>query len=141
MSHRFHAANPDLIRFGVHFAAKAVAFHEALQPEFREYAQAVVDNAKLLAEELQKRGCVLVTGGTDNHLILIDVYKSFGIDGKEAQERLENINSTANANAIPDDTWPPFRPSGLRLGTPAVTTRGAVTNFHELADKICSALS
>lgn len=105
-------------------AAKAVAFHEALQPEFRKYAQAVVDNAKILAEELQKRGCVLVAGGTDNHLILIDVYKSFGIDGKEAQGRLEKIGITVNANAVPNDTLPPYRPSGIRLGTPATTTRG-----------------
>lgn len=121
-------------------AAKAVAFHEALQPEFREYAQAVVNNAKILAEELQKRGCVLVTGGTDNHLILIDVYKSFGIDGKEAQERLEKINITANANAVPNDTLPPYRPSGIRLGTPAITTRGDVNNFAELADRMTSEL-
>jgi len=121
-------------------AAKAVAFHEALQPEFREYAQAVVDNAKLLAEELQKRGCILVTGGTDNHLILIDVYKSFGIDGKEAQERLEKIGITVNANAVPNDTLPPYRPSGIRLGTPAITTRGDVNNFAELADRMTSEL-
>ena len=121
-------------------AAKAVAFHEALQPEFREYAQAVVDNARLLAEELQKRGCVLVAGGTDNHLILIDVYKSFGIDGKEAQERLEKIGITVNANAVPNDTLPPYRPSGIRLGTPAITTRGSVANFGVLADKIESQL-
>ncbi len=105
-------------------AAKAVAFGEALQPEFKDYAGQVVKNAQVLAEELKKRGFKLVTGGTSNHLILADVYSSFSIDGKEAQERLERAGITANANAIPDDPLPPFRPSGLRLGTPAITTRG-----------------
>ena len=105
-------------------AAKAVAFGEALQPEFKQYAQQVVKNAAVLADELQKGGLKLIAGGTSNHLILADVYGSFGIDGKEAQERLERIGITANANSIPDDTLPPFRPSGLRLGTPALTTRG-----------------
>ncbi|OYX41246.1 hypothetical protein B7Y94_05340 [Candidatus Saccharibacteria bacterium 32-49-12] len=105
-------------------AAKAVAFGEALQPEFKDYAGQVVKNAQVLAEELKKRGFKLVTGGTSNHLILADVYSSFSIDGKEAQERLERAGITANANTIPDDPLPPFRPSGLRLGTPAITTRG-----------------
>lgn len=105
-------------------AAKAVAFGEALQPEFKQYAQQVVKNAAVLAEELQKGGLKLIAGGTSNHLILANVYASFGINGKEAQERLERIGITANANSIPDDTLPPFRPSGLRLGTPALTTRG-----------------
>lgn len=104
-------------------AAKAVCFYEASQPEFKQYAQAVVDNAKKLSEELKEQGCYLVTGGTDNHLILIDVYKSFGIDGKEAQERLEKVGITVNANAVPDDPLPPYRPSGIRLGTPAITTQ------------------
>lgn len=106
-------------------AAKAVSFYEALQPSFKEYARQIVNNAAVLAEELQKGGLKLITGGTSNHLILADVYGSFGIDGKEAQERLEAAGITANANAIPNDTLPPYRPSGLRLGTPAVTTRGA----------------
>ena len=105
-------------------AAKAVAFGEALQPEFKEYARQVIKNAAVLAEELQKGGLKLITGGTSNHLILADVHGSFGIDGKEAQERLEKAGITTNANAIPDDPLPPFRPSGLRLGTPALTTRG-----------------
>lgn len=106
-------------------AAKAVAFHEAMQPEFAEYAEQIVKNAKVLAAELQKRGFKLVAGGTDNHLILADVYKSFGVDGKEIEKRLDSVGLTLNANAVPDDPLPPFRPSGIRCGTPAVTTRGA----------------
>ena len=105
-------------------AAKAVAFGEALQPEFREYATQIVKNAKVLAEEMQKRGFLLVTGGTSNHLILADVYKSFGIDGKVAERALDKIGLTLNANAVPDDPLPMFTPSGIRLGTPALTTRG-----------------
>jgi len=105
-------------------AAKAVAFHEAMQPEFKHYALQVVDNARALAEALLERGFSLVTGGTSNHLILADVYKSFGIDGKVAENALDAIGLTLNANSIPDDELPPFRPSGIRLGTPAVTTRG-----------------
>ena len=106
-------------------AAKAVAFGEALQPEFKDYAEQVVKNAKRLAEELQKRGFKLVTGGTSNHLILADIHSSFGIDGKEAEIAMDKIGLTLNANAIPNDPLPRFRPSGIRLGTPAVTTRGA----------------
>ena len=106
-------------------AAKAVAFYEAMQPEFAEYAAQIVANAKRLATELETRGFVLVNGGTDNHLILTDVYRSFGIDGKELEKRLDRCGLTLNANAVPDDPLPPFRPSGVRLGTPAVTTRGA----------------
>jgi glycine hydroxymethyltransferase len=105
-------------------AAKAVAFREAMQPDFRDYAAQVVKNASVLAGALQARGFELVTGGTSNHLILADVYKSFGIDGKVAEEALDAIGLTLNANAIPDDALPPFRPSGIRLGTPAITTRG-----------------
>lgn len=105
-------------------AAKAVAFREAMQPEFKEYVQQVLDNAKTLAGELQKRGFKLVTGGTSNHLMAADVYSSFGIDGKQAEEALEAVGIMVNANVIPDDSLPPFRPSGIRLGTPAITTRG-----------------
>lgn len=105
-------------------AAKAAAFHEALQPEFKEYAKQVVLNAKALSEALMARGFSLVTGGTSNHLILADVHKSFGIDGKVAEEAIDAIGLTLNANSIPDDPLPPFRPSGIRLGTPALTTRG-----------------
>jgi glycine hydroxymethyltransferase len=107
-------------------AAKAVAFGEALQPEFQAYAKQIIENASVLAEELKKRGFKLVTGGTSNHLILADIFGSFGIDGKVAEKALDAIGLTANANSIPDDTLPPFRPSGLRLGTPAITTRGFV---------------
>ena len=106
-------------------AAKTVAFGEALQPEFKDYAEQIVKNAKKLAEELQKRGFKLVTGGTSNHLILADIHSSFGIDGKEAEIAMDKIGLTLNANAIPDDPLTRFRPSGIRLGTPAITTRGA----------------
>jgi len=105
-------------------AAKAVAFGEALQPEFKEYAKQVVRNAAVLADELKDRGFKLVTGGTSNHLILADVYSSFGIDGKVAEVAIDKTGLTLNANAIPDDPMPMFRPSGIRLGTPALTTRG-----------------
>jgi len=105
-------------------AAKAVAFLEAMQPEFKEYAAQVVANARVLADALTARGFQLITGGTSNHLILADMYKSFGIDGKVAEVALDAIGFTLNANAIPDDALPPFRPSGIRLGTPALTTRG-----------------
>lgn len=123
-------------------AAKAVAFREALQPEFKRYAEQVVKNAATLAEELQKGGLKLITGGTSNHLILANVYESFGLDGKEAQERLERADITTNANAVPNDPLPPYRPSGLRLGTPALTTRGyAESDMAHIASKIIKALS
>ncbi len=122
-------------------AAKAVAFGEALRPEFTEYAQQIVKNAAVLADELKRGGLKLVTGGTSNHLVLADIYGSFGIDGKTAQERLEASGITANANAIPNDTLPPFRPSGLRLGTPAVTTRGMKeTEIKQIAELIIAAI-
>lgn len=105
-------------------AAKAVAFGEALRPGFQDYARQIVANATTLANELRQRGFVLVTGGTSNHLLLADVYASFGIDGKTAETAMDAIGLTLNANAIPDDPLPPFRPSGIRLGTPAATTRG-----------------
>ena len=104
--------------------AKAVAFGEALQPEFKKYASQVIKNASRLAKELIERGFKLVTNGTDNHLILIDIHASFGIDGSEAEKVLDQIGLTLNKNAIPNDTLPPFKPSGIRLGTPAITTRG-----------------
>jgi len=105
-------------------AAKAVALREAMQPAFKEYAAQVVLNASVLADALSAHGFQLVTGGTSNHLILIDVYKSFGIDGKVAEQAIDAIGLTLNANAVPDDILPAFRPSGIRLGTPALTTRG-----------------
>ncbi len=123
-------------------AAKAVAFGEALQPEFKDYVAQIIKNAAVLADELQKGGLKLISGGTSNHLILADVYGSFGIDGKEAQERLEKAGMTANANSIPNDTLPPYRPSGLRLGTPAVTTRGMKeADMIKVAERILAALS
>lgn len=123
-------------------AAKAVAFGEALRPEFTEYAQQIVKNAAVLANELKRGGLKLVTGGTSNHLVLADVYGSFGIDGKTAQERLESSGITANANAIPNDTLPPFRPSGLRLGTPALTTRGMMeAEIKQIAKWIIAAIT
>ena len=123
-------------------AAKAVAFGEALRPEFTEYAQQIVKNAAVLANELKRGGLKLVTGGTSNHLVLADVYGSFNIDGKTAQERLEASGITANANAIPNDTLPPFRPSGLRLGTPALTTRGMMeAEIKQIAKWIITAIN
>jgi glycine hydroxymethyltransferase len=105
-------------------AAKAVAFGEALQPEFKTYAKQIVANAAALADALQERGFYLMTGGTSNHLILADVHKSFGLDGKVVEEALDKIGLTLNKNSIADDELPPYRPSGIRLGTPAITTRG-----------------
>lgn len=123
-------------------AAKAVAFGEALHPEFTEYAQQIIKNAAVLADELKRGGLKLVTGGTSNHLVLADIYGSFGIDGKTAQERLEASGITANANAIPNDTLPPFRPSGLRLGTPALTTRGMIeAEIKQIAEWIITAIN
>jgi len=107
-------------------AAKAVAFGEALKPEFKAYAEQILKNAKCLADELKKRGFVLITGGTDNHMILADVKRSFGLDGKVVEETLDKVGLTLNKNAVANDPLPPFRPSGVRLGTPAITTRGLV---------------
>ena len=104
-------------------AAKAVCFHEALQPAFKEYQKQIVANAKALANGLQEQGFRLVSGGTDNHLMLIDV-KSKGITGKEAEKMLDDANVTVNKNTIPFETESPFVTSGIRVGTPAVTSRG-----------------
>ncbi|WP_270419031.1 serine hydroxymethyltransferase [Butyricicoccus sp. AM78-15b2TA] len=104
-------------------AAKAVCFGEALRPEFKAYQQNVVTNARVLADALQKQGFDLVAGGTDNHLMLIDLRKT-GVTGKELQRRLDEVYITANKNAIPNDPESPFVTSGMRIGTPAVTTRG-----------------
>lgn len=109
-------------------AAKAVAFGEAQQPEFRKYCQQILKNSKRLADEMMKRGFKLVTNGTDNHLILADVKASFDLDGGEVEEVLDEIGLTLNKNVIPDDPLPPYRPSGIRLGTPAITTRGLKEN-------------
>lgn len=104
-------------------AAKAVCFGEALKPEFKAYQQRVVTNARVLADALQKQGFDLVGGGTDNHLMLIDLRKT-GVTGKGLQRRLDEVYITANKNAIPNDPESPFVTSGMRIGTPAVTTRG-----------------
>lgn len=121
--------------------AKAVALGEAQQPAFKEYAEQIVKNAKRLADELMKRGFKLVTNGTDNHLILADVHQSFGIDGAVAEGVLDRIGLTLNKNAIPNDTLPPFRPSGIRLGTPAITTRGMKeSDMEHIADWMQKAL-
>ena len=106
-------------------AAKAVCFGEALKPEFKAYQQRVVTNARVLADALQKQGFDLVGGGTDNHLMLIDLRKT-GVTGKELQRRLDEVYITANKNAIPNDPESPFVTSGMRIGTPAVTTRGSL---------------
>lgn len=108
-------------------AAKAVAFEEDLQPEFREYAAAIVENARVLAAELQRLGFTLQGNGTENHLILANVKDSFGIDGKFYETALDQVGLTLNANALPTDKGGAFRPSGVRLGTPAATTRGLRT--------------
>lgn len=105
-------------------AAKAVAFGEALRPEFRKYAKQVLKNAKTLEKEMTKRGAVVLFGGTENHMIVMDVITSYGIAGKEAEKMLDEIGITVNKNVIPDDPRGPMDPSGLRIGVPAVTTRG-----------------
>jgi len=104
-------------------AAKAVSFAEALDPSFKSYAAQVVANAKALAHELQAQGFRLVSGGTDNHLLLVDV-ASRGVTGKIAEESLDHAGITVNKNKIPFDQRPPLDPSGIRIGTPALTTRG-----------------
>ena len=103
--------------------AKAVAFGEVMKPDFREYAAQIVANAKVLAEALQAAGYRLVSGGTDNHLMLVDVFEK-GILGSEAEAALGKAGITVNKNSIPWDTNPPMKPSGIRVGTPALTTRG-----------------
>ena len=123
-------------------AAKAVALFEAAQPEFKQYAKRVIANAKRLADELTKRDYALVGGGTENHLILINMMASCGINGKVAEEVLDQIGLTTNKNTIPADPEPPFHPSGLRLGTPAVTTRGLVEeDMSRLAEWIDRAIA
>ena len=131
-------------------AAKAVCFGEALKPEFKDYQAQVVKNAKALADGLMKRGIKLVSGGTDNHLMLVDL-RGTGVTGKELQNRLDEVYITANKNTVPNEPLSPFVTSGVRLGTPAVTTRGfkeaemdkiaqfiawAITDFDAKADEI-----
>ena len=104
-------------------AAKAVALGEALTPEFKEYQQNIVSNAKVLCEALKEEGFSIVSGDTDNHLMLIDL-RPFGVTGKEMEHRLDEVHITVNKNAIPNDPEKPFVTSGIRVGTPAVTSRG-----------------
>jgi glycine hydroxymethyltransferase len=121
-------------------AAKAVCFHEALQPQFREYQRQVVVNAKALAAGIAKHGYRIVSGGTDNHLMLVDL-RPKGLNGKEAQETLDRAGITVNKNAIPFDTSSPFKPGGIRVGTPAVTTRGMKEEeMLEIAELVAEAL-
>ena len=105
-------------------AAIAVALKKAQEPAFRDYAEQVLRNARALAAELAARGGVLVTGGTDNHMMVLDTVASFGVDGREAERVLDRVSITTNKQIIPDDPNPPLRPSGIRIGTPAATTRG-----------------
>ena len=104
-------------------AAKAACFGEALKPEFKEYQAQIIKNAKVLAEKKKKKGFDLVSGGTDNHLMLVDL-RIFDITGKELEHKLDEVRITANKNTIPNDPQSPFITSGIRLGTPAVTSRG-----------------
>lgn len=121
-------------------AAKAVCFGEALKPEFRTYAENIVTNAKALAEELLARGVRLVSGGTDNHLMLIDL-RDEAVTGKELEARLDSVHITANKNTVPGETRSPFVTSGIRLGTPAVTTRGMGTaEMKVIADCIADCI-
>jgi glycine hydroxymethyltransferase len=121
-------------------AAKAVALAEALRPEFRQYTQAIVDNAQVLAETLAAGGLRLVSGGTDNHLMLVDV-RSMGVSGADAETILHAVGITVNKNLIPFDPTPPRVTSGIRLGTPAVTTRGfGKAEITAVADCILRAL-
>ncbi|MFL6845519.1 MAG: serine hydroxymethyltransferase [Allosphingosinicella sp.] len=121
-------------------AAKAVAFGEALQPEFKAYARAVIENAKALAGRLKERGADLVSGGTDTHLALVDL-RPLGVTGKDADEALERASITCNKNGIPFDPLPPVKTSGIRVGSPAGTTRGFGTaEFRDIADMMSDVL-
>ena len=121
-------------------AAKAVAFLEALQPEFKTYQQQVVTNARTMAKVLQDRGFSIVSGGTDNHLFLMSLIKQ-GLTGKAAEAALEHANMTTNKNAVPNDPQSPFVTSGLRIGSPAMTTRGfQATEAQQVAEWIADIL-
>ena len=121
-------------------AAKAVAFHEAMQPAFRDYAAQIVRNARVLADALAGEGFRIVSGGTDNHLMLVDL-RPFGVTGKVAQEALDRAGITTNKNAIPNDPEKPFVTSGLRLGTASVTTAGmAEPEMAEIASLMARVL-
>jgi glycine hydroxymethyltransferase len=122
-------------------AGIAVALGKALEPGFRAYGARVLENARALARALLERGCALVTGGTDNHMLVIDTVRSFGIDGRAAERTLDAISIATNKQVIPDDPNPPLRPSGVRLGTPAATTRGmGAADMERLAGWMVAAL-
>ena len=115
-------------------AAKGICFEEAATDEFKEYAKQVVKNAKAFSESFIKEGWKIISGGTDNHMFVLDVYDSIGISGKEAEEELDKIHITVNKNQIPNDTLPPLKSSGVRIGTPAMTTKGwKEADFEKLA--------
>ncbi len=122
-------------------AAKAECFYEAMQPEFKTYQKQVIKNIKAMANIFFKNNIKLVTNGTDNHLILVDVYNSFGVTGKEAETLLDKIHITVNKNTIPNETLSPFKASGIRIGSPAMTTRGLKEkDFEEIANIIINVL-
>lgn len=122
--------------------AKAECFYEALQPSFKDYQKQVLKNIKALAESLEEEGLRIISGGTDNHLILIDVKEKYNITGKIAEQTLDKINITVNKNTIPNDTENPFNTSGIRLGSPAMTTRGlSEQDFRQIGKIIAKALS
>lgn len=122
-------------------AAKAQAFYEDLQPEFKEYASQIIKNAKALAKTLESEGFKIISGGTDNHLMLVDVKSTIGITGKEAEAILDSIHITVNKNTIPNETESPFKTSGIRLGSPAMTTRGLKeAEFIQIGHIIAKAL-
>jgi glycine hydroxymethyltransferase len=149
MCRRKHAARIDKSVFpglqgGPHMnviAGVAIALGKAEAPEFRAYGAQVLVNAKALARALIRRGGALVTGGTDNHMLVLDTVKSFGLDGRAAERALDRVAVTTNKQVIPDDPLPPLRPSGVRMGSPAATTRGMRTaEMERLAGWICDAL-
>ena len=122
-------------------AGKAVCFGEALKPEFKEYQQRVIDNAQALANGLTSRGLNLVSGGTDNHLCLLDL-RGTGVTGKELEARLDDVHITLNKNTVPNEPLSPFVTSGVRIGTPAATTRGLKTDdFDKIAEFIYLAVT
>lgn len=123
-------------------AGKAIAFVEALKPEFKIYQEQVVKNAKIMANEFLNRGYRVVGKGTQNHLVLIDVKSKYGITGKDAENLLHSINITCNKNSVPNDTERPMKTSGIRVGSPAMTTRGfKEKEFSQVVDIIDRALS
>ena len=123
-------------------AAKGICFEEAAKPEFKEYAEQIVKNAKAFSEEFKKAGWKIISNGTENHMFVLDVYSSIGVTGKEAEEELDKIHITVNKNQIPNDTLPPLQSSGVRIGTPAMTTKKWKENhFEKLANIMIEFLS